>query len=543
MLCYISATDKQYMVMSIRRGFPSLIIICASLLAIAAVSSQTKDPAKHPDSTKARSLVFKDPPPTEEIVMPGYDREASQLWDAFNCIRRANAGDAVAQHELGLRYLLGKELPIDTVKAASWIQKAALQKLVPATYNYGVLLNNGWGIAWNPFEAYRQFHYAALNDMKEAEYVFGLLLTDNLVVPRNYREAYRWLEKAESAGYEPAKEVIAEFHRRRLVPEDVDAHADSTAQRKSGHAGHSAKHQAATSSVDHRAAGDTTLPVVDNDLLERDARDQLKITSTNTSRESQEIEKRDSLSLQSLHAAAEAGSPEALILLGSWYEQGKFGTADEMTASVYYIRALRQESPWAPLLLEKLIMKEKYFERLKSRVAAGDLAAEFVLAGLAAYNFDHQITQEQALQFFKDAASQKYPPALVELGMCYYDGHWMEKDRAAAKRLFKEAAERGNDEANVRLAMLAIVDSNSVDKDSMVTTFQRAASRGSVLAQAMLGYCYKNGVGVPASESQALSYYRKAAARGSRAAHNALRTLYDEIRQKDPEFQIADENE
>ena len=40
-------------------------------------------------------------------------------------MEKANNGDASAQHELGIRYLLGRGFGVDTVKSAYWIQKAA----------------------------------------------------------------------------------------------------------------------------------------------------------------------------------------------------------------------------------------------------------------------------------------------------------------------------------------------------------------------------------------------------------------------------------
>ena len=89
-------------------------------------------------------------------------------------MKEANAGNALAEHELGLRYILGQGVIADTIKAAYWLHKAAEQKLPGACYNYGILLNNGWGVQWNPFEAYKYFLEAAHNDMPQAEYLIGL---------------------------------------------------------------------------------------------------------------------------------------------------------------------------------------------------------------------------------------------------------------------------------------------------------------------------------------------------------------------------------
>ena len=81
-------------------------------------------------------------------------------------------------------------MPADTIKGAYWIKQAADQKLTAAQFNYGILLINGWGVDWNPFEAFKQFYYAALDGMAQAEYVVGLLYTDNLIIKRDMAEAY-----------------------------------------------------------------------------------------------------------------------------------------------------------------------------------------------------------------------------------------------------------------------------------------------------------------------------------------------------------------
>jgi uncharacterized protein len=90
---------------------------------------------------------------------------AYQMWQQFNLTREANSGNVLAQHELGLRYLLGEGIAADTIKGAYWIHKAAEKGLTAASFNYGILLINGWGVNWNPFAAYKYFLDAANDGM------------------------------------------------------------------------------------------------------------------------------------------------------------------------------------------------------------------------------------------------------------------------------------------------------------------------------------------------------------------------------------------
>ena len=93
----------------------------------------------------------------------------------------------------------------------------------------------------------------------------------------------------------------------------------------------------------------------------------------------------------------------------------------------------------------------------------------------------------------------------------------------------------------MRLLMLDLVP---VDQGtacvSLLDTLKRATDDGSVLAQTMLGYCYRKGICVPTSTARSVYYYRKAAQRGNQSAYAALKEMYDEIRPGDAEFRIGE---
>ena len=70
----------------------------------------------------------------------------------------------------------------------------------------------------------------------------------------------------------------------------------------------------------------------------------------------------------------------------------------------------------------------------------------------------------------------------------------------------------------------------------------QASEQGSVLAQAALGYCYEKGIGVKKQKGIAAKLFRTAAHRGNEAAFNSLLRMYDEIRPKNTEFEILENN-
>lgn len=467
-----------------------------------------------------------------------------QLWDSFLLVKKANSGDPVAQHVLGLRYLLGQDFSADTVKAAYWINKAAEKNVFSAQYNYGILLNNGWGVGWNPFEAFRNFKKAAMQGLTDAEYVYGLFHTDNLVVPRNYSEAYHWIKIAADSGYSPAKEILNEFEKRGIIARIKTQSIESKSATVQGSMIATPTNSQPTIHPIFIDFTPDSLPSSDNETLFKEAMayggEQTKnIIDSSTFYYSESLF--NFKTIQAIEDAGKAGSPEALTMLGRMYEQGVGLKADSVAAGFYYLQAMRFDSPHAPKLLWDIIQKPGYFSRLKEQIDAGDPLAEVVWAGLVEFGFDHQLTEVQAFTLLENGAKKNFPAAITQLSICYYSGRWVKQDKLIAINLLQRAERLGNRDAQIRLYAIELKDNQDADKmDEYFNLLQQAAGDGSVLAETIIGYAYENGRGVRQNKPEAIKYYRKATNRGSQIAYNALVRLYDEIRPKDLEFQIQE---
>lgn len=493
-----------------------------------------------------KSPVFKGykPPPPTSIIKPS--DVTYQLLEEFSLTRKAIAGDPLAQHELGLRYLLGEGVTADTVKGAYWIQKAADQSLPNARYNMGILSFNGWGVPWNPFETYKYFLFCAQKDMAEAEYILGQFLTENLVVPLDWSEAYRWVKKAADAGYEPAKEALGEFERRGHTGQSNDQQTKS----KPGAQQQKAQPGMAVGFVFLDSPDDTTSQNNDVTLLKdalREAGPQVR-QALGLSQSGEGKLELDASGLETIRKAGEVGSPEALSILARSYEKGIVVKKDPIVAALYYVRAIRMNSPRAPALLKRLIQEKQFFPELKSRAERGDADAQCAWGALKALRFDAflppeqgYLTDAQALEFFQKAAAKNHIQAIIELGLCYYSGRWVQENREKAVEDWKKAAELGSREAEIRINAVSVQDPQaSVKLDRTVGGLEAAAQEGSVLAQVALGYCYETGTGVVQNSGKAARLYRASAQRGSQDAYYALRRMHDRIRPKEKEFQMID---
>ena len=497
------------------------------------------------DTTK--SLAFKDNHPF--IEAPYFYRPdlGYQIWQQFKLTREANSGDVLAQHELGLRYLLGEGVPADTSKAVYWIRKAAEQNLASAKYNYAILLINGWGVEWNPFQAFKYFREAAKAGMIQAQYVVGILYTDNLIVKRDMNYAYYWVKKSSGEGYEPAKGIVNQIKSKISTSvvdsitaiEDKKSDTDSTVPE--GEDNKNLSSPVGLVFIDFNSANDTVTSVTDSMLI-NDLR-LADIDSINIKMQLDSVKHLEGLTspdnLVMLTQLASSGSPEAQTILGRLHELGISFIANKITAAAYYFQALRNDSPKASFLLWKLSKMRGFIKSVQELAQKNNPKAMFVWYGLNSVHYDNQIAMSDGINLLHNAGKQNYIPALIELGLNYYTGRFTDKNTEMGLSYWHKAESLGSLEAKVRIMSSTIYDhSIGENLSSLVKELLEASEKGSLLALVTLAHCYENGIGTAKSKSKCVEYYRDAAQRGSQYAYRELKRLYDEIRPPDPEFML-----
>ncbi len=508
----------------------SFLIFC--LLAVILFPASAQKAVNSPALKSYRT------PQAPDLVRP-YN-ENQKFWKEFMLVRDANAGDAPAQHELGLRYLLGEGFFADTAKAGYWIGKAAEQRLPSACFNFGILLNNGWGVPWNPFKAYANIQFAAHNNITEARYALGLFLLDNLAVPRNDREAYCLVRAAADSGYAPAIELLFQLEKRNIGTSSNNVSGD--------------KEQKGTTSVTQQQNknfglifldfSEDTTSHVDESVLAQDVMNMGEDSMSAITGLPQQLSgdvKPDTAVIRQFQTLADEGSPEALTMMGWLHQQGLIRKKDYILATVYYLRASRFDSPRAPELLWKLTQEKEYFKTLQNGIEMNDGNAMFAWAGLVALGFDHQLTEQQALQMLRSAINFHNEQAMIELGICYFTGRWVNQSKEFALEWWSNAAKRGNREAAIRiLASKVLSQESSVPSPQQFSIIQHAAAQGSLQAQLALAFALETGRGLEKNDAEAVRLYRKAAQRGSRVAYESLRRMYDPLRPTSDEFFVPD---
>ncbi len=487
------------------------------------------------------SLAFKNNRPYNTAPLYYQPDLSYQLIQQFNLIRKANAGDAAAQHELGIRYLLGENFPADTIQGAYWIQKSAMQNYIEADYNYAILLLNGWGVKWNPFKAYKYFLEAANNGMPQAQFVIGLFYTENLVIKRDWNSAYKWVKKAADADYKPAKKVLEEFKSKYISKIDTVTGQKSKSKKTENQNPEPLNSSTGLVFIDFDAVNDTLKAVSNKTLIEdlSHAGNEELINSLGLDEKKDTAISFTPADVTKLLKTAENGSPEALTLTGRMYEKGIYFKKDIITATAYYIRAIKLDSPRSPGLLWELINTPKYYDNLKTAADEKKPEALFSWYGLFALGMDNQLTADVAVNLLKEAASKYYLPAIVEMGLNFYTGKIIKKNKEKAISIWEDAKKLGSTAAKVRIASAKLYGVVPAENYRIpLDVIEEAEKQGSVLAQSTLAYCYRNGKGVGKDNAKAVKYYRDAAQRGSRFAYDELQKMYDEIRPDDTTFKI-----
>ena len=87
----------------------------------------------------------------------------------------ASAGNADAQHLLGLMYYMGRGVERDYARAFAWHQKAALQGKAAAQYVVGAMYYTGNAVEQDRAQAVQWFRKAAVQGHDEAQYALGLM--------------------------------------------------------------------------------------------------------------------------------------------------------------------------------------------------------------------------------------------------------------------------------------------------------------------------------------------------------------------------------
>ena len=138
--------------------------------------------------------------------------------------KSANQGDPNAQHDLAVMYMYGFGVFVDYKKAVKLYTKAANQGHFIAQYSLGLIYHGGRGkVRQDHKKAVEWFTKSANSGYAEAQHALGTIyLTGKGITPQDNKKALEWLTKAAYQGHSAAQRILAVMYKFGMgTPHDV----------------------------------------------------------------------------------------------------------------------------------------------------------------------------------------------------------------------------------------------------------------------------------------------------------------------------------
>jgi hypothetical protein len=197
------------------------------------------------------------------------------------------------------------------------------------------------------------------------------------------------------------------------------------------------------------------------------------------------------------------------------------GTPDP--ATIHTIETRKWELPESPAAG---VQPVDQLALLRQRALADDPTAALELG--VRYVQGNGVPRDASLaaQWFRRALPVR-PEAANDLGVLYETGQGVPQDFMEARRLFLDAATRGETNAQVNLAQLLNTERGGpADPAEAFRWYSRAAKQGNLLALNGVGFSYLTGKGVERDPARAALWLAAAAKAGQPNAMHTLAALY-----------------
>ena len=218
--------------------------------------------------------------------------------------------------------------------------------------------------------------------------------------------------------------------------------------------------------------------------------------------------------------AAEVGDPLGMVKLGHCYEVGIHVEKDLRKAFTWYKRATEAGSTEGMAQMGRCYMNgigisedtKVGLEWYTKSANANNLSAMYYLGDyLIAGDGSRSRNAKIGVEWLKKAADFGARSALNSLGEVYSNGT-VKVDEPRASKYFLEAAERGEVASMYAIAGRLAVG-NGIDKDEVAAFkwYESAAESGHVKATIRLAICYSSGKGVARDAAKAFKLFKQAA--------------------------------
>ena len=401
---------------------------------------------------------------------------------------RAEGGNARAQMQLGLRYVMGRGVPADDALAQTWLEKAAGQGNAVAQLSLASLMVFESDVQDAPGAAV-WYGRAAEQGNAQARSELARMLESGTGVARDPEEARQWRQQAA----ESADKVMLAWVWR-------IAQAGCEAWRRPVTTGGESVPVAGKAGEKDRCLAGTVDPA-------------------------------------SVRRDAEAGNTTAQTVSGYLLATGEGEMKDEAAALNWFSRAAHAGNARAQAVLGELTAlgwgglkpdAEEAASWMRRSAEQGLREAQTSYGSMLAGGKGVKASRKAAFVWIRKAADQDEARAQLMMAM----NALSKGDREGAAQWFYRAAENGDDEVLSVLGVLYGRGEGAVAGESeKLTEVRRYAQRGEPEAQLMLGLLYGEGWGTVRDPARAEEWFRTAASAGYDEVWLPLGLLYAETGQ------------
>ena len=490
---------------------------------------------------------------------------ADREGDLASVRKRAEAGDAAAQRNLGFRYSQGIDVEKDEKKSFEWTKKAAEQGDARAMFNLANKYALGNGTGKNADEAVEWFRKAAYGYTEMAKRGESFDLKPLLFVGRelldeegDYRAFDPMWRKALGIGFfsvaarggdaEAMRELGEQFAMGKNTEENLDLavfwlrkaamHGDENAMDCLGQV-HAIASGRLSNALDEKAkAGDQEAKKICDESLELFRQGLLGNDFAATKSRAiigyapsqadlgsnymmgQGVPQDKKKAVEWWRKASDQGEYRAMFWLGTAYERGDGVAKDDWKALELFRRS--DDAGWEPAS-DKLNTLAKTY---RADAEKGDASAQFFMG--VAYENSYGVERDftQAAEWYRKAAEQGHVGAQAYWGYSLLQGQGVKKDEKSAAEWLRKAAEKGNSEAQLNYGR-CLFYGEGVEKDQAFAAawYRSAAEQGELSAMYNLGLCYLQGTGTACDTKTAVAWFEAAAKQGHAGSIKLLKDL------------------
>lgn len=224
----------------------AVIFIAGLMVYVFAFSeSDDRDPTASTAQPFAAAATTTPSPPTPDPAHRDDTRPPSEPGVIEMLTAAAEQGDAVAQHDLAVRYLDGKTVSRDDKLALKWFERAASQGMAAAQNRLATMYADGNGVAADANRAAMWHTRAASQGHPASQHALALAYASGRGVNRSEASAVEWLGRAARSGNAASQVRLAErYETGRGVVRDAEKAAEWYRRAAAkGHAGAAARLQ------------------------------------------------------------------------------------------------------------------------------------------------------------------------------------------------------------------------------------------------------------------------------------------------------------